>query len=204
MSGGVFTAKKIEFEDDAVDNELEGTIFKIDDAMHFEMVVLDALGSMGNASAGSPTLVTLSNPAFQVKEDGLTVPNVQRGDFESAMDTSQLFPGQTVEVRIAGTTHQGPPMAVTASRVRLRMSQFTASVKAGSIAAPNFSVTALPMLFVNGGSSSVHVQTSSQTDFDGVSGLGALGDGSSVSLRGLLFKNGELPPELIAKKVRQR
>jgi len=204
MGSGVLTAKKIAFEDDAMDNELEGTVFKIDDATHFEMVVLDALGSMGSVIVGSPTLVTLSNPSFQVKAEGLTVPNVQQGDFESATDTSQLFPGQTVEVRVAGTASQGSPLAVTASRVRLRMSQFTANVKAGSIAAPNFSVTALPMLFLNAGSSSVHVQTSSQTDFDGVSGLGALAGGNSVSMRGLLFKNGALPPELIAKKVRLR
>jgi hypothetical protein len=205
MGSGVLTAKKIAFEDDAVDNELEGTVFKIDDATHFEMVVVDALGSMGSAIVGSPTLVTLSNPSFQVKGEGLAVPNVQQGDFESAADTSQLFPGQTVEVRVAGSTAgQGPPLAVTASRVRLRMGQFTANVKTGSIAAPNFSVTALPMLFLNAGSSSVHVQTSSQTDFDGISGLGALASGNSVSLRGLLFKNGALSPELIAKKVRLR
>ncbi len=204
MGGGAFTAKKIAFEDDAVDDELEGTVFKIDDATHFEMVVLDSLGSMGTAIAGSPTLVTLSNSSFQVKAEGLAVPSIQRGDFESAMDTSQLIPGQTVQVRVAGTANPGPPLGVTASRVRLRMSQFTASVEAGSIAAPNFSVTALSMLFVNAGSSSVHVQTSTQTDFDGVSGLGALTGGNSVSLRGLLFKNGALPPELIAKKVRQR
>jgi len=69
---------------------------------------------------------------------------------------------------------------------------------------PNFSVNTLPALFTNTGINSIHVQTSSETDFEGVSGVSALVDGSTVSLRGLLFNNGALPPELIAKKVRKR
>jgi hypothetical protein len=69
---------------------------------------------------------------------------------------------------------------------------------------PNFSVDTLPALFTNAGISSIHVQTSSNTDFEGVSGIAALVDGNTVSLRGLLFKNGALPPELVAKKVRKR
>src|SRR5713226_3159516 len=45
MAGGVFLAKRIGFEDDAEDDELAGVVFKIDDATHFEMVVLDELRS---------------------------------------------------------------------------------------------------------------------------------------------------------------
>jgi len=88
--------------------------------------------------------------------------------------------------------------------VRLRMTQFTANVKAGSIMPPDFSVDNLPALFTNAGISSIHVQTSSETDFEGVSGVTALVDDSTVSLRGLLFNNGALPPELVVKKVRKR
>ena len=50
------------------------------------------------ATVAKGALVLEVNPSFQVKAEGLTVPNVQQGDFESATDTSQLFPGQTVEV----------------------------------------------------------------------------------------------------------
>jgi len=98
----------------------------------------------------------------------------------------------------------GSPVAVTANRVRLRMTQFTANVKAGSVAPPNFSVDTLSALFTRAGISSIHVQTWSNTDFEGVSGVTALAEGNTVSLRGLLFNNGALPPELIAKKVRKR
>jgi len=51
---------------------------------------------------------------------------------------------------------------------------------------------------------SIQVQTSSNTNFQGVTGVSGLADGNTVSLRGLLFKNGGNPPVLIAKKVRKR
>jgi len=204
MAGGMFLAKKIEFEDDAEDDELEGIVFKIDDATHFEMVVLGELRSVNNVNIGNPIVVTLSNPQFQVKADGLSVPSALQGVFEAATDTSQLLPGQTIEIRLTAPANPGPPVAVTTNRVRLRMTQFTANVKAGSIVSPNFSVDTLPVLFTNTGISSIHVQTSSKTDFEGVSSVSALVDGNTVSLRGLLFNNAALPPELIAKKVRKR
>jgi Domain of unknown function (DUF5666) len=204
MAGGAFLAKRIGFEDDAEDDELEGIVFKIDDATHFEMVVLDELRSINNVSVGNPTVVTLSNPRFQAQADGLPVPSMLQGGFEGATDTSQLLPGQTVQIRLTGPANPGPPVAVTTDRVRLRMTQFTANVKPGSIVPPNFSVDTLPALFTSAGISSIHVQTSSDTDFEGVSGVASLADGNTVSLRGLLFKNGALSPELIAKKVRKR
>jgi hypothetical protein len=109
-----------------------------------------------------------------------------------------------VEIRLTGPANPGPLVAVTANRVRLRMTQFTANVKAGSIVAPDFSVDRLPALFTNAGISSIHVQTSSKTNLEGVSSASAFVDGSAVSLRGLLFNDGALPPELSAKKVRKR
>jgi len=50
----------------------------------------------------------------------------------------------------------------------------------------------------------IQVETSSNTDFQGVTGVIGLADGNTVSLKGLLFKNGGNPPVLIAKKVRKR
>jgi len=204
MAGGVFLAKRIGFEDDAEDDELEGVVFKIDDATHFEMVVLDELRSINNVSVGNPTIVTLSNPGFHVEADGLPVSSALQGVFEGATDTSQLLPGQTVQIRLTGPANPGPPVAAITDRVRLRMTQFTANVKAGSLVPPNFSVDTLPAQFINAGISSIHVQTSSNTDFEGVSGVTPLADGNRVSLRGLLFKNGPLSPELIVRKVRER
>ena len=204
MAGGVFLAKKIEFEDDAVDDELEGVISKIDDSTHFEMVVLDELRAMNSVNVGNPIVVTLNSGAsFKVKTDGLSVPSALQAAFEGATDTSQLIQGQVVQVQVVGSVNVGPPIAVTTSRVRLRFSQFTATVS-GTPVPPNFTVGSLPPLFTNAGITSVHVQTSSKTDFDGVSDVSGLADGNTVSLRGLLFKSGANPPELIARKVRKR
>jgi hypothetical protein len=202
MLGGVFTAKRIELDDQAADNEAEGVIFKIDDATHFEIVVLDELGSSSAVNPGNPIVVTLSaSPSFQVQSDGLSAPSALQNAFQSATDTSQLLPGQEVQLRVKSAS-AGPPIAVTADRVRLRLSQLTANVSA--LASPNFSVGQLPALFTIAGVSSIHVQTSSKTDFDGVAGVTTLVNGDTVSLRGLLFKNGASAPELIAKKVRKR
>jgi hypothetical protein len=203
MPGGVFLARKIGFEDGEEDDELDGVVFKIDDAMHFEMVVLDELRSVNNVSVGNPIMVTLSNPSFRVKTDSLQVPSALQGAFESAVDTSQLLTGQVVQIRLTSPANPGPPVAVTSDRVCLRMTQLTAKVL-GAPAPPNFTLGSLPSLFADAGIATIHVQTSDNTRFVDVSGVAALADGDTVSSRGLLFKNAANPPELIAKKVRKR
>jgi hypothetical protein len=203
MAGGIFLAREIGFEDNAEDDEVEGVVFKIDDATHFEMVILEELRSINNVTVGSPVIVTLSNPSFKVQAEGMTVPSGLLGSFEGAVDTSQLLTGQSVQIRLTAPASAGPPVAVTADRVRLRTSQFTANVS-GAPVPPNFTVGSLPSLFTNAGITSIHVQTSNKTVFKGVTDVSGLADTNTVSLRGLLFKNGVNPPELIAKKVRKR
>jgi hypothetical protein len=204
MADGAFLARKLEFEGEAQGDELEGIVVEVDDAMHFQMVVLDKLRSVNNVSAGNPIVVTLNAARFQVKADGLQLPSRLQGNFEGATDTSQLLPGQMVGIRLAEAANPGPPVTVTANRVRLRTTQFTANVKTGSVAPPNFSVDMLPALFTGNNVRSIHVQTSSDTDFEAASGVSGLADGNTLSLRGLLFTNGTLPPELVTKKVRKR
>jgi len=203
MPGGEVVAKKIEFEDDAEDDELVGAVFKIDDAMHFEMVVLGELRSVNNVSLGNPVVVTLSNPSFEVKADGLSVPSALQGAFTSATDTSQLMPGQVLQIRPSAAVTAGPPIAITTDRVRLRKTQLTANVT-GAPAPPNFIVGSLPGLFTGAGIMTIGVQTSSATDFEGVAGVSGLADQNVVSLRGLLFRNGANPAQLISDKVRKR
>jgi hypothetical protein len=198
-----FVAKKIEIEDDQAQDELEGVIFKIDDATHFEVVVLGELRAMNNVDLGNTVTVSLTNPQFQVQADGLSVPSSLQGSFEGATDTSQLIPGQDVQIKASSGVNAGSPITMTASRVRLRMSQFTANVS-GAPSPPNFNLTNLPGLLTGSGITSVQVQTSSKTNFQGVAGVNALVDQDRVSLRGLLFKNGASAAQLIADKVRKR
>src|SRR2546430_16638858 len=140
MGGGVLLGKKIEFEDEAEGDDLEGIVFKVDDATHFEIVVLNELRSVSNVSIGNPTVVTLSNPGFQVEADGLPVPSALQVAFEAAMDTSQLLPGQTVQIPMTSPANPGPPVAVTTDRVRLRMTQFTPNVKAARSCHPTLAL----------------------------------------------------------------
>jgi hypothetical protein len=211
LANGTFLAKKIELQDEtqeAVDDELDGVISKIDGPSQFEMVVNDELRAVANVSVGDPVTVMLTTAgggtAFQVDTNGLTVPSTLQQAFEGATDTTQLFVGQTVQVRkrtIAG----GPAPAaitITTDRIRLRGTRFTATVS-GAPAGSNFNVGGLPSLFTIAGVSQIQVQTSSQTNFENVSGVSGLADGSTVSLRGLLFRSTP-NPVLIADKVRKR
>jgi len=211
LASGTFLAKKIELRDDAqqaADDELEGIVSKIDSPSQFEMVVNDELRAVANVSVGDPVTVMLTTSgggtSFQVDANGLAVPSTLQQGFEGATDTSQLLPGQTVQVRKLTMTGGPAPAAITITtdRVRLRDTRFTATVS-GAPTGSNFNVGGLPGLFTAEGVSQILVQTSSQTNFENVSGVSGLADGSTVSLRGLLFKNTP-NPVLIADKVRKR
>jgi len=211
LANGGFLAKKIELEDDAqqaADDELEGIISKIDSPSQFEIVVNDELRAVANVSVGNPVTVMLTTSgggtSFQVDTNGLTVPSTLQQAFEGATDTSQLLPGQTVQVRNVTMTGGPAPAAITVTtdRVRLRDTRFTATVS-GAPSGSIFNVTSLPGLFTAAGISQIQVQTSSQTNFENVSGVSGLADGSTVSLRGLLFISTP-NPVLIADKVRKR
>jgi hypothetical protein len=211
LASGSFLAKKIELQDDAqqaADDELDGVISKIDGPAQFEMVVNDELRAVANVSVGDPVTVMLTTSgggtSFQVDANGLTVPSTLQQGFEGATDTSQLLPGQTVQIRKLTMTGGPAPAAITVTtdRVRLRDTRFTATVS-GAPAGSNFNVGGLPGLFTATGISRIQVQTSSQTNFENVSGVNGLADGSTVSLRGLLFISTP-NPVLIADKVRKR
>lgn len=208
MGGGTFVAKKVELEDnvaEAEDDELDGVVFKVDSSTQFEIVVIDELRDVANVSVGNPISVTLqSGASFEVDEDGLNVPSNFLQAFTAATDTSQLLPGQTVQIRVRSMSG-GPspaPITVMTDRVRLRMTRFTANVS-GPVSGSNFSVGNLPGIFTSNGVSLIQVQTSSQTDFENVSGSSGLADGNLVSLRGLLFVSAP-DPVLVADKVRNR
>jgi hypothetical protein len=91
---------------------------------------------------------------------------------------------------------------ISSDRVRLRMASFTTTA-AGAPSDANFNVGSLPGVFTAAGVSTIQAQTSSQTNFNNVSGVNALANGYTVSLRGLLFA-GSPNPVLIADKVIKR
>src|SRR5262249_41938841 len=159
---------RVELEDDAIEDQIEGTIFKIDDSTHFEMVVLGELRGVNNVDLGDTIVVTINNANFEVDADGLDIPSTLQGAFESAVDTSQLLPGQQVQVRVRSVS--AAPILISTDRVRLRRDQFTASLS-GAPAPSGFNVAQLPGVFAGAGVSSIQVQISSKTNFQGVAGV---------------------------------
>ncbi len=119
MGDGTFVAKKVELHDnvaEAADDELDGVISKVDSATQFEVVVLDELRNVTNVSVGNPVIVVLQSSAtFQVDANGLTVPSNLQQAFTASADTSQLIPGQVVQVRVRSTSGGPAPAAIVAT-----------------------------------------------------------------------------------------
>jgi hypothetical protein len=211
LASGSFVAKKIELHDDATaagDDALDGVISKIDGPAQFEMVVVDELRSVTNVSVGDPITVMLTTTgnltSFRVDTNGLSVPATFQQAFENSHDTSQLIPGQTVQVRKVTLTGGPVPAAITVTtdRVRLRDTRLTATVS-GHPVGDNFNIGTLPGLFTANGISTILVHTSADTNFDNIAGVNDLADTNTVSVRGLLFLTTPAPV-LVADKVRKR
>ena len=211
LASGSFVAKKIELHDDATaagDDALDGVISKIDGPAQFEMVVIDELRNVTNVSVGDPITVMLTTTgsltSFRVDTDGISVPTVLQQAFENSHDTSQLIPGQTVQVRKVTLTGGPAPAAITVTtdRVRLRDTRLTATVS-GHPVGDNFNIASLPGLFTANGITTIQVHTSADTSFENVAGVNDLADTNSVSVRGLLFSSTP-NPVIVADKVRKR
>jgi hypothetical protein len=211
LANGSFLAKKIQLHDgtsEAADDELDGVISKIYGPSQFEILVIDELRDVTNVSVGDPAAVMLStscgNTSFRVDADGLQIPSSLQQAFENQTDTSQLVPGQTVQVRKRDLTG-GPAPAVTTlttDRVRLRATRLTAAAS-GAPSGSNFNTGSLPGLFAANGITLIQVETSSKTNFENANDLSGFVDGTNVSVRGSLFSSTPTPV-LIADKVRKR
>jgi Domain of unknown function (DUF5666) len=211
LANGSFLAKKIQLHDDAseaADDELDGVISKIDSPSQFEIVVIDELRDVTSVSVGDPVTVMLrtssGGTSFRVDADGLQIPASLQQAFESQTDTSQLVPGQTVQVRKRDLAGGPAPAAITLTtdRVRLRATRLTAAVS-GAPSGSNFNIGNLPGLFAANGITLIQIQTSPKTSFENADDLSGFVDGTSVSVRGLLFSSTPTPV-LIADKVRKR
>ncbi len=189
-------ATKVKFEDNDVEEELEGTIVKLNGLTSFDMVLMhESTDVAGIAPGNVVTINLLSGTQFRVDAGNLPVGGL---NFIAATD---LMVGQSVEIE-RKTTPTGTPPAMNTDKVKLKKSIFTAKVKAKLSNGTDFTVDNLPGLFT--GIAQIEVRTSTQTEFSpSLVSVSTLNAGDTVSLRGLLFKTlGD--PVLVAKKVRKR
>jgi hypothetical protein len=194
---------------------VEGTvIFVSATAPQISLVLSDKTVVSGNSvltAATGGTIVQASlgtTPIFSVDTKGLSaVLASSPGDIADFATLSNVFAGQTVRMQVlanpAPTAGSNASVLVNTNSVVLRFSHVTGTV--ATPPAPFFSVSAVTLPSFLGGITglvNVPVQTSTQTNFDGVANLTALNVGDSVSMRALYIPNFTLSP-FFAAKVRK-
>ena len=191
QTNGDSLATEVELEDEDEEEETEGVVLSVDTpAGEFTLLAKEVVPCSAAALPGDIITVT-ANPLvfsdFRIDEDDLTV------DENLFNELSDLTPGQIVEVDPVGALGA----AVTGEQIELKDQTIRGTVVADSQVAPNFVLDPASDLFVD---QSISVRTSTVTEFDDVTGVGALLNDQAVRVKGLLFlQAGQLIFE--AKKV---
>jgi len=203
---GTMLAKHVEFEENAQQVAIKGTIISVDSPTQLHMVVFNEEPEMNGISEGSPVVVTIqANATFQIGHEemgdegsGFGVPGLS---FSSGAD---LVVGQDVQIRPGTVSSSGGTTTVTTDLVRLWPSQVSGQVGNINSDAGTFTLTGLSPLFTGAvpAITTINVVTLSGSDFMDFSGLGSLSVGSTVSVRGLLF-NTSGTPTLVTHAMRE-
>ncbi|MFB3126079.1 MAG: DUF5666 domain-containing protein [Candidatus Acidiferrales bacterium] len=205
---GTFLAEKVEFEDDAMEDEIEGLIVEIPagarDAVtgavsQFKLVLFDVAPCTATLPADDIFTVNVSTTPgvvdFRIDEDDLSVDPAL---FDGPED---LEVGQKVDVdpAVADVSTITSATPITAEKIKLEDQTIRGTV-AAPIATLAFDLVPAATLFSD---SSITVQISlAETEFDDLpGGINDLFIGKAVRVRGLLFR--DLAGELIfeAKRV---
>lgn len=196
MAAGVLRATRVKLES-ATGQELDGMVVAINNATQFDMVVMNEALSVPGISIGDMARVNMqAGTMFDVDDQSLPMSGMT---FAGSAD---MAVGQMVRVEPMAAAVPGTPSQVTTNRVRLLCTFFTATL-ASKINATDFMVNGLPGLMTSAGMSGMRISTSTQTQFEGVTGMGGLNAGDTVSLRGPMFMQGG-SPVMIAGIVRKR
>jgi hypothetical protein len=223
-----FFAEEIELVNLADEDGMEGVVFQVNSPTQFVLLVHHEENLL-NITSGS--LVTISfdsaNVEFRMDQDDLPA---ESSLFASGED---ILAGQKLEVDLVEdslvTATEGcatVEAGCTADADELKLKKGTLTARVASTSATSFTLDQLPSLFGANGTfrplsadcqacfiGSILVTTSTGTEFeDGLSGVSGLAIGDTITVRGLLFKNGfggPSPgnfesPEMVARKVRRR
>lgn len=219
-SDGTLAIREVDLLDSASVDVLEGTVYQVASPTSFRMVLSDKVvvttsnTSLTGAKAGDQVNISWSAaPTFAVDTAGMPLAASFPANlalFTGGVDTSVLFPGQTVMVSVTGATTTSGVISATGTRVLLRHSHITATVN-GSVAANSFNIdaAALPPYFgaAAWGTTTPQVNVfSNLTGYDGVAGVTSLAATNVVSIRALYIQNSTLNavPMFFATKVRKQ
>ena len=204
---GTMLAKRVEFEENASQQAIKGTITSVDSSTQFQMVVFREEPDVNGISEGSPVVVTIApNATFQVGREEMG----ENGGFDnfgfSFASAADLLVGQDVQIRPVTVVSAGGVNTVATDLVRLWPSQVTGQV--GSINSSNgtFTLTNLSPLFTGAAAptTTITVQTLSEMDLMDFSNGSSLAVGNMVSVKGLLFNtiNTTGTPTLVTRTIR--
>lgn len=201
---GTMLAKRVEFEENASEQAIKGTITSVDSSTQFHMVVFREEPDVNGISEGSPVVVTIApNATFQVGREEMG----EHGGFDifgfSFASGADLLVGQDVQIRPGTVVSAGGVTTVTTDLLRLWPSQITGQV--GSINSSNgtFTLTNLSPLFTGATPpiTTITVQTLSEMNMMDFSNGNSPAVGDLVSVKGLLF-NTSGTPTLVTRSIR--
>lgn len=201
---GSMLAKRIEFEEDANQEAIKGTITSVDSTTQFHMVVFnEEPTTMTGISEGSPIVVTINpNAVFQVGSEEMG----EDGGFGnfgfSFASGADLMVGQDVQIRPGTVSSSGGVTTVTTDLVRLWPSQVSGQV--GSIDPSNstFTLTGLSPLFTGASPPVTTITVITLSEMNIMDSSGSLTVGDTVSVKGLLC-NTPGTPTLVTRTMRE-
>ncbi len=205
-----FFARKIELVNEADEEGLEGTILGVNSATQFVLLVHHGSVSTGFASGD---VVTVS---FDPQNVQFRVESNEFSNLPSFATGADLLAGQKVEVDVVssaagagGCAAESDNCTATVDKVKLKKSTYTAQV-GQAIVNPDFAFNQLPSLFGMQLPQSLRplssdcqsclietltVRTGSATEYEDLpGGFSGLQTGQTVTVRGLLFKDGFAGP----------
>jgi hypothetical protein len=201
---GTMLAKRVEFEENASEQAIKGTITSVDNSTQFHMVVFNEEPEANMIPEGSQVVVTIApNATFQVGREEMG----EFGGFDifgfSFSSGADLLVGQDVQIRPGTVMSTGGVTTIMTDLVRLWPSQVTGTV--GSVNSTNgtFTLTNLSPLFTPA-ITTITVQTLSEMDMMDFSNGSSPSVGDMVSVKGLLFNTiaATGTPTLVTRSIR--
>ena len=201
---GTMLAKRVEFEENASEQAIKGTITSVDSNTQFHMVVFREEPDANGISEGSQVAVTIApNATFQVGREEMG----EFGGFDifgfSFASGADLLVGQDVQIRPGTVTSSGSVVTVMTDLVRLWPSQVTGQVASVNSSNGTFTLTNLSPLFTGATPhiTTINVQTLAEMDLMDFFNGNSPAVGDTVSVKGLLF-NTSTTPTLVTRTIR--